>query len=156
MVWSFLTNMAVLLNVTFLNLELDEDKYQNPNKTKIINSDVQRHHPIMVKLLCYQLFLTSTILFLQVWCIFLANIKSVDGGCHGNGGTAPDSTSNDVILELLVRYMSLWAILSLGVYTLLSVLCCVLTLGDRPDAASELTTKISLAKENLRAAGFAF
>jgi hypothetical protein len=52
--------------------------------------------------------------------------------------------------------MPLWAILCLGVYALSSVLYRVSTLGDRPDAASELTTEISLAKESLRAAGFAF
>ena len=124
---------------------------------------MQRHHPIMVELLRYQLFLASTVLFLQVWRISLANIdhlmswataiaKSVDGGCRGDGGTAPVFS----VLELLVRYMPLWAILSLGVYALSSVPYRVLTLGDRPDAASELTTEISLAKENLRAAGFAF
>ena len=61
-----------------------------------------------------------------------------------------------VVLELLVRYMPLWAILSLGVYALSSVIYRVSTLGDRPDAASELTTEISLAKEKLRAAGFCY
>jgi hypothetical protein len=119
----------------------------------------------MVELLRYQLFLASTVLFLQMWCTSLANIDhlkpwaaaiatSVRGGCRGDGGTAPASTI--VFLELLVRYMPLWAILCLGVYALSSVLYRVSTLGDRPDAASELTTEISLAKESLRAAGFAF
>jgi hypothetical protein len=122
----------------------------------------------MVELLhYYQLFLATTALFLQVWRTSLDNMdhlkswaaaiaKSVGGGCRGDGGTAPDSASAVVVLELLVRYMPLWAILSLGVYALSSVLYRVSTLGDRPDAASELTTEISLAKEKLRAAGFAF
>ena len=121
----------------------------------------------MVELLRYQLFLASTVLFLQMWRPSLANIdqlkpwaaaiaKSVGGGCRGDGGTAPDSASAVVVLELLVRYMPLWAILCLGVYALSSVLYRVSTLGDRPDAASELTTEISQAKESLRAAGFAF
>ena len=121
----------------------------------------------MVELLRYQLFLASTILFLQMWRTSLANIDhlkswaaaiatSVRGGCRGDGGTASASASAIVVLELLVRYMQLWAILCLGVYALSSVLYRVSTLGDRPDAASELTTEISLAKESLRAAGFAF
>jgi len=121
----------------------------------------------MVELLRYQLFLASTVLFLQVWHTSLANIdhlkswaaaiaKSVGGGCRGDGGTVPDSASTVVVLELLVRYMPLWAILSLGVYALSSVRYHISTLGDPPDAASELTIEISLAKEKLRAAGFAF
>jgi len=128
----------------------------------------QHYYPIMVELLRYQLFLASTVLFMQVWRTSLANIdhlkswaaaiaKSVGGGCRGDGGTAPDSASTICVLELLVRYMPLvWAILSLGVYALSSVLYRVSTLVDRPDAASELTTEISLAKEKLRAAGFCY
>jgi hypothetical protein len=138
---------------------------KTPTKQKQATSDEQHYHPIMVELLRYQLFLASTVLFLQMWRTSLANIDhlkpwaaaiatSVRGGCRGDGGTAPASTI--VFLELLVRYMPLWAILCLGVYALLSVLYRVSTLGDRPDAASELTTEISLAKESLRAAGFAF
>ncbi len=121
----------------------------------------------MVELLRYQLFLATTPLFLQVWCTSLDNMdhlkswaaaiaKSVGGGCRGDGGTAPDSASAIVVLALLVRYMPLWAILSLGVYALSSVIYCVSTLDDRPDAASESTTEICQAKESLRAAGFAF
>ena len=141
---------------------------KTPTKQKQATSDEQHYHPfIMVELLRYQLLLASAVLFLQVWRTSLANIdhikswaaaiaKSVGGGCRGDGGTAPASASAIVVLELLVRYMPLWAILSLGVYALLSVLYRVSTLVDRPDAASELTTEISLAKEKLRAAGFAF
>jgi len=121
----------------------------------------------IVELLRYQLFLATTALFLQVWRTSLDNMdhlkswaaaiaKSVGGGCRGDGGTAPDSASAGVILELLVRYMPLWAILSLGVYALSSVIYRVSTLDDRPDAASESTTEICQAKESLRAAGFAF
>ena len=121
----------------------------------------------MVKLLRYQLFLASTVLFLQVWRTSLANIdhlkswaaaiaKSIGGGCRGDGGTAPDSASTICVLELLVRYMPLWAILSLRVYALSSVLYHVSTLVDRPDVALELMTEISLAKEKLRAAGFCY
>jgi hypothetical protein len=140
---------------------------KTPAKQKQATSDEEHYHPIMVELLRYQLFLASTVLFLQMWRTSLANIDhlkswaaaiatSVRGGCRGDGGTAPASASAIVVLELLVRYMQLWAILCLGVYALSSVLYRVSTLGDRPDAASELTTEISLAKESLRAAGFAF
>jgi hypothetical protein len=159
------------MSIKTINSVLKLLRQQQTPKTKqkqaTTTSDEQHYHPIMVELLRYQLFLASTVLFLQVWRTSLANIdhlkswaaaiaKSVGGGCRGDGGTAPDSASAVVVLELLVRYMPLWAILSLGVYALSSVLYRVSTLGDRPDAASELTTEISLAKEKLRAAGFAF
>ena len=125
----------------------------------------------MVELLRYQLFLASAVLFLQVWCTSLANLNHINSwaaaiatsaGCDdlGDVGTAPDSSSSTssavVVLELLVRYMPLWAILSLVVYAFSSVLYRVSTMDDRPDAASELMTEISLVKERMRAAGFAF
>ena len=116
----------------------------------------------MVELLRYQLFLASAVLFLQVWRTFLANldhIKSWAAAIATSAGGDDGGESSSVVfvvLELLVGYMPLWVILSLGVYALSSVLYRVLTLGYRLDAASELTTEISLVKERLRAAGFAF
>ena len=105
------------------------------------------------------LLMIPTLLGVAVLVFFLLRIVPgdiVEIKLRGDGGTAPASASAIVVLELLVRYMQLWAILCLGVYALSSVLYRVSTLGDRPDAASELTTEISLAKERLRAAGFAF
>ena len=103
--------------------------------------------------LLYQLFLASNVLFLSIWRTSLANLNhitslvaaiatSVSGGGRGDGdgGTAPDSSSAVAVAvavhELLVMYMPLWAILSLGVYTLPSAQYLVPFMSDRPDAAS--------------------
>jgi hypothetical protein len=103
--------------------------------------------------LLYQLFLASNVLFLSIWRTSLANLDhitslaaairtSVSGGGRGDGdgGTAPDSSSAVAVAvavhELLVMYMQLWAILSLGVYTLPTAQYLVSFMSDRPDAAS--------------------
>jgi hypothetical protein len=92
-------------------------------------------------------------MFLSIWRTSLANLDhitslaaaiatSVSGGGRGDGGTAPDSSSAVAVAvavavhELLVRYMPLWAIISLGVYTLSSAQYLVSFMSDRPDAAS--------------------
>jgi hypothetical protein len=110
----------------------------------------------MVELLRYQLFLASAVLFLQVWRTSLANIDHLKSWAAAIAMSIGGGDGGTVVLELLVRYMPLWAILSLGVYALSSVLYRVSAMGDRPDVALELTTEISLAKERLRVAGFAF
>ena len=88
-------------------------------------------------------------MFLSIWRTSLANLDhitslaaaiatSVSSGGRGDGGTAPDSSVAVAVAvhEVLVRYMPLWAIISLGVYTLSSAQYLVSFMSDRPDAAS--------------------
>mmetsp|Transcript_20999 Transcript_20999/g.31821 ORF Transcript_20999/g.31821 Transcript_20999/m.31821 type:complete len:104 (-) Transcript_20999:432-743(-) len=99
-------------------------------------------------LLRYQLFLSIGIVFLAIWKGSLSNIDSIK--------SSHPIFESSTIIEPLVTYLPVWAILSLGVYALFSVLYRVATFGDCPEAADELGKQIIEAKEKLKAAGFAF
>jgi hypothetical protein len=66
------------MSIKTINSVLKLLRQQQTPKTKqkqaTTTSDEQHYHPIMVELLRYQLFLASTVLFLQVWRTSLANI----------------------------------------------------------------------------------
>ncbi|KAL3757459.1 hypothetical protein ACHAWU_006666 [Discostella pseudostelligera] len=119
----------------------------------------------MVELLSYQIFLSIGIIFLQVWytCLLnlekitawwssrLNNIISISGG--GVISVSGGSGSSTHIIEIIIRYLPVWTILSLGIYALSMVLVRVHTMKDCPEAAVELAKEIEMAKESLRRKG---
>mmetsp|Transcript_7775 Transcript_7775/g.17548 ORF Transcript_7775/g.17548 Transcript_7775/m.17548 type:complete len:117 (-) Transcript_7775:461-811(-) len=116
----------------------------------------------MVELLRYQLFLSIGILFLQLWRTSLTHLDSIKSSWLGSAlssiGSSNSNSSNgggDTV-EIIVKYMPLWAILILGLYALFSVLYRVATFGDCSEATEELSRQIVEAKEKLKVAGFAF
>lgn len=111
----------------------------------------------MVDVLRYQIFLACLVLFLQLWYTALANIGHIKSYLHLDV-EAVDITDNVavVIIDTVVRYLPLWAIMALGMYALGSVLLRVYNMADRPDAALEMTNEIEAAKDKLRSAGFVF
>ncbi|KAL7527478.1 hypothetical protein ACHAXR_001975 [Thalassiosira sp. AJA248-18] len=108
----------------------------------------------MAELLRYQLFLSIGILFLAIWKTGLTHLDSIKSwpplAATNLVGMTPST------IEVLVTYLPIWAIVTLGMYALFSVLYRVATFGDCPEAAEELSRQIVGAKEKLKAAGFAF
>merc|ERR1719203_1004783 len=118
---------------------------------------------IMVDLLRYQLFLTIAILFLQLWKTSLTHLDSIKSSWFAstlssilgnNNNNVSDMTMK--IIEGLVKYMPVWAIVVLGVYALFSVLYRVVTFGDCEGPTEELGKQIVDAKMKLKGAGFVF
>mmetsp|Transcript_13015 Transcript_13015/g.23920 ORF Transcript_13015/g.23920 Transcript_13015/m.23920 type:complete len:112 (-) Transcript_13015:136-471(-) len=107
-------------------------------------------------LLRYQLFLSIGVVFLAIWKASLANLDSIQSFWSSSSSLGLASSPSTIRIELLVTYLPLWALLSLGLYALFSVLYRVATFGDCPEAADELSKQIVTAKEKLNAAGFAF
>jgi len=113
----------------------------------------------MVDVLRYQIFLACLVLFLQLWYTAVANIGHIKSYLHLDDVEAVYDTDNNVavvIIDTVVRYLPLWAIMALGMYALGSVLLRVYTMADRPDAALEMTNEIEVARDKLRSAGFVF
>ena len=119
----------------------------------------------MVELLSYQIFVSIGIVFLQIWYTCLVNLEHItswwiDGvGHRGGGGAHPGGGDGDrsaIILQCIIRYLPLWAILSLGIYALVMVVLRVQTMKDCPEAALSLAREITDAKESLRKRGFVF
>jgi hypothetical protein len=117
----------------------------------------------MVEILRYQIFLACLVLFLQFWYTALANIDHIKSYLLRLDGESLVDTSNNnrnnvvvISMDIVIRYLPLWAIIALGMYALGSVLLRVYNMADRPDAALEMTTEIEVAKDKLRSAGFVF
>jgi len=131
---------------------------RNP-PTKFIPHRIHHHlQSIMVDVLRYQIFLACLVLFLQLWYTAVANIGHIKSYLHLDVEAVDDTDNNVavVIIDMIVRYLPLWAIMALGMYALGSVLLRVYTMADRPDAALEMTNEIEVAKDKLRSAGFVF
>ena len=115
----------------------------------------------MVEILRYQIFLACLFLFLQFWYTALANIDYIKS-YFLDGESLVDTSNNNrnnvvvISMDIVIRYLPLWAIIALGMYALGSVLLRVYNMADRPDAALEMTTEIEVAKDKLRSAGFVF
>jgi hypothetical protein len=125
----------------------------------------------MVELLSYQIFVSIGIVFLQIWYTCLVNLEHItswwiDGvGHRGGGGAHPRAGSGssgggggggEIILQCIIRYLPLWAILFLGIYALVMVVLRVKTMKDCPEAALSLAREITDVKESLRRRGFVF
>jgi hypothetical protein len=99
----------------------------------------------MVEILRYQIFLACLVLFLQFWYIALANIDHIKSYLLRLDGESLVDTSNNnrnnvvvISMDIVIRYLPLWAIIALGMYALGSVLLRVYNMADRPDAAHPL------------------
>ena len=127
----------------------------------------------MVELLSYQIFVSIGIVFLQIWYTCLVNLEHITSwwiegvGDRGGGGAPPragsgssggggDGDRSAIILQCIIRYLPLWAILSLGIYALVMVVLRVKTMKDCPEAALSLAREITDTKESLRRRGFVF
>ena len=127
----------------------------------------------MVELLSYQIFVSIGIVFLQIWYTCLVNLEHITswwidgvghrGGAHpragsgsSGGGGGGDGDRSGIILQYIIRYLPLWAILFLGIYALVMVVLRVKTMKDCPEAALSLAREITDTKESLRRRGFVF
>ena len=111
----------------------------------------------MVQLLRYQIFLIMGLVFLQLWRVSLNNKDTIKSYITTLSSTlSTNSTISSTTIDISINCMPLIAILTLGIYALTSVLYKVVTFGDCPEAALELSKEILVAKDKLKNAGFAY
>lgn len=111
----------------------------------------------MAGLLRYQLFLSIGVVFLAIWKMALTNLTSIKSFFASNSINQQQQRILSLSsIELFIVWLPLWAVLLLGIYALISVLYRVVTFGDCPDAAVELSGQIEEAKSRLKERGFQF
>ncbi len=118
----------------------------------------------------YHLFLSIGMIFLAVWKASFENLPLITEAVQSmvtatiplsvleqmSTPSMPPDVAISQGVEEAIRYMPVYAIVTLGVYALSSVLYKVATFGDCKEAAMELNKEIEDAKKKLEKKGFKF
>jgi dolichyl-phosphate mannosyltransferase polypeptide 3 len=104
-------------------------------------------------LLRYQLFLVIGVGFMSIWYALVKQQELQQQNDSNKETTTTTTTTNNQISSVLILYAPIWAILSLGVYAVLSIGYGLMNFKDTPEAAKELDKEIIEAKTEMKRRG---